>query len=309
MLTNPSAIAGIIGSVALFLASIIAFDSVIKEHAHGKIQKLFQNLSQSRLKAFSVGFVATAIVQSSTAMSVLLAGLADTGFMTAFRAIPVIFGVNVGTAVTSQLIAFDVMSVSPYIIILGLILRYWTRAYSHYGKGIIYFGLLFLSIDLISYFVTGLDRSFIQMFLKYASDPVTAIAIGFVITQFVQSSSVVTGLVIVLAGAGSIDLLQSLGLILGANIGTTTTALIVSFFMNREAKKVALSHLFFNLVGVTILLPFLSQIIWMSSLVHVDIMHQIADFHIIFNLICAVIFMILFKPFYWLVSRVVGKSR
>lgn len=305
MLNVSAVILGMAGSVFLFLFSVISFGRIIKNLAGQKVKNFLQYLTSTPLKGVVVGTVATSVLQSSSATSVLVASLADAGLISFYNTLGVIFGVNIGTTITSQLIAFNVMFISPFIIALGLLLHFWGRGFHKFGKPIMYFGLLFFSIYLISFFVSYVDPRSIGSFLSVTSNLTVAILVGMLASILFQSSSVVSGIVLVLAGTGNIDISQSVGLILGANIGTTSTVIIASLTMGREAKKVALAHFLFNFVGVLVLLPFINffyvAIRWLGG----DTVHQIANIYLMFNLICTVIFLLAIKPFSAIVTRII----
>lgn len=303
MLNISGIILGIAGSVSLFLFSVISFGNEIRHTAGHKIKALLSLLTSNPVKGVVLGTVSTAILQSSSAVSVLVASLADVGLIPFYSTLGVIFGVNIGTTITSQLVAFNAMSVSPFIILLGLIVYWWGNSFKKYGKPIIYFGLLFFSIYLISIFVSHVDQGLLGSYLSITSNPIIAILIGVLASVVFQSSSVVSGIVLVLVGAGYIDLAQSVGLILGANIGTTSTVIIASLTMGNEAKKVALSHFLFNFLGVIIILPFLGYFYKTVQWLDGDLVHQVANIQLIFNLFCALVFLLAIKPFSLLVNK------
>ncbi len=305
MINIFSAIVGIIGSVALFLYSVISFGKEIKNTAGTQIKSFLSHITSNPVKGVIFGAISTAILQSSSATSVLIASLADTGLISFYNTLGVIFGVNIGTTITSQLVAFDAMSVSPFIILFGFLIHFWGNSFKKYGKTIIYFGFLFFSIYLISLFTSRVDQELLGSFLSITSNPLVAILIGVLASIIFQSSSIVSGIVLVLAGLGHIDLAQSVGLILGANIGTTSTVIIASLTMGKEAKKVALSHFMFNFLGVIILLPFLGFFYKIVQYFDGDIVHQVANIHLIFNLACAFIFLLVIKPFSMLINRII----
>jgi len=296
---------GTIFSVCLFLFSVISFGKIIKNTAGPKIKSLLSSLTSNSFKGVILGTVSTAILQSSSAASVLVASLADAGLISFYNTLGIIFGVNIGTTITSQLVAFNFMSISPFVILLGLVIYWWGGTFKRYGKPIIYFGMLFFSIYLISVFVSKIDQGLVGSFLSITSNPIIAIFVGIIASILLQSSSVVSGIVLVLAGSGQIDLAQSVGLILGANIGTTSTVIIASLTMGKEAKKVAMSHFLFNFIGVILLLPFLGYFYKAVQWFDGDTIHQVANIHLIFNLICAILFLLLVKPFSKLVNFII----
>jgi phosphate:Na+ symporter len=304
-MSNIYIILGIIFSVGLFLYSVISFGNVIKSIAGQKIKTLLSSLTSNPIKGFVLGTVSTVILQSGTAASVIVANLADAGLISFYNTLGVLFGLNIGASITSQLIAFNFMFISPFIILLGLIICWWGGRLKKYGKPVFYFGLLFFSIYLISMFFSYADKDIISNYLSITSKPLIAILIGIVATIVFQSSSVVTGIVLVLVGSGHIDIVQAIGLVLGANIGTTSTVIIASLSLNKEAKKVALSHFLFNFLGVIILIPFLDYFYNIVQYLGGSTANKVANIYLLFNIICVSIFMILIKPFYKLINLII----
>lgn len=252
-------------------------------------------MTSNPIKGVVFGTISTAILQSSTAASVITASLTDAGLLSFYSAIGVIFGVNIGTTITTQLIAFNFMHISPFIIIFGFLLHFWGKSFRKYSKPVVYFGLLFFSIYLISFFVSQIDTIYIKDLLSFSSNIFFAIIVGIIACLVFQSSSVVSGIVLVLASSGIIDVTQGVGLILGANIGTTSTVIIASLAMGKEAKKVALTHFYF--LGVLFVLPFLGYFLVTLDYIGGDTVHKIANVHLLFNILSAVLFLILIRPF------------
>lgn len=299
---------GIVFSVLLFLYSVISFGKIIKEHSGPKIKELLSSMTSNPAKGVVFGTISTAILQSSTAASVLVASLTDAGLLSFYSAIGVIFGVNIGTTITTQLIAFNFMQISPFIILFGLLLYFWGKSFSKYSKPVIYFGLLFFAIYLISFFVSQIDTDYIKYLFSFSSNIFYAVLIGIIACLVFQSSSVVSGIVLVLAGSGIVDVTQGVGLILGANIGTTSTVIIASFAMGKEAQKVALTHFLFNFLGVLLVLPFLRYFLVVLNYLGDDAVHKIANVHLLFNILSTVLFLILVVPFRRFVEFVIDKG-
>lgn len=305
MINTISSVLGIIGSISLFVYSIFSFDHLIRKHASEKLKGLLQSMTSTPVRGVVFGFVTSAIIQSSSALTTLLASLADAGLISFYNSLGVIFGANIGTTITAQLIAYNFATLSPVIILLGLLCLRWGGRYKNYGKPVIYFGLLFFSIYLISYFVSGISEGYITQYVSLISNLYIAIFAGIIASIVFQSSSVVTGVVLVMAGMGHFDLSQSVGLVLGANIGTTSTVLIASTVLGKEAKKVAVAQFLFNFLGVLIMLPFINIFYNIVRWFDGDIIHQVANIHLLFNVVCAIIFLIAIKPFAWLVNHLV----
>ena len=298
-------IPGIVGSIALFLYSVISFGKMIRNLAGDKVKRFLSSVTSNPIKGVLFGAVSTAILQSSSATSVLAASLADAGLISFYNTLGVIFGVNIGTTVTSQLVAFNVMAASPFIILFGIIVKLWGSSFKKYGKPIIYFGLLYFSVYLISIFVPYLDQQILGTYLSVTSNIFIAILVGLIFSILFQSSSVVSGIVLVLVGGGYIDLNQAIGFILGANIGTTSTVIIASLTMGKEAKRVAISHLLFNIIGVVIFLPFIGCFLKVVQKLDGSVVHQVANIYLIFNFICTIIFLIAIKPFNYIIKKII----
>lgn len=158
---------------------------------------------------------------------------------------------------------------------------------------------------MISHFVSQINEHTLSSYLSITSNMYVAIIVGIILSLTFQSSSVVTGIVLAVAGTGNIDLAQSVGLILGANIGTTSTVVIVSLAMGREAKKIAFSHFLFNFLGVLFFIPFLKYFYQIVEWLDGGLVRQIANIHLIFNLSCSVLFLSLIRPFYILVNKII----
>jgi phosphate:Na+ symporter len=296
---------GIIASVALFLFSAISFSRVIKKSVGVELKKAIENLTLTPLRGLFVGGITTAILQSSTAASVLVAGLVDAGVIKYFASLGLIFGVNIGTTITSQLIALNFMRISPFIILFGIILYFWGNGLKKYAKPIIFFGMLFLSILSISYFVSEIDQVLLISIVSLASNVYSSIIFGMLLAIFLQSSSVVSGLVLVMAGGGLLSLSQATGMVLGANIGTTSTVIIASIAMNKYAKRVAAAHFFFNLIGVLLALPILHVLYGMVESLGGSLQQQVANIQLIFNVSCALLFLVFVKPYSKFISWLV----
>ncbi len=288
---------GIVASVAMFLFSAIYFSRVVKESVGAELKKAIETLTLTPLRGLFVGGITTAILQSSTAVSVLVASLVDAGVIKYFASLGLIFGVNIGTTITSQLIALNFMRISPFIILFGTILYFWGNGLKKYAKPIIFFGMLFLSILSISYFVSEIDQALLISIVSLASNVYLSIFFGMLLSIFLQSSSVVSGLVLVMASSGILDLSQATGIVLGANIGTTSTVILASLALNKYAKRVAAAHFFFNFIGVLLVLPVLHVLYGMVESLGGSLQQQIANIQLIFNLTCALLFLVFVKPY------------
>lgn len=289
--------------VAIFLFGIQKFSKQIEQAAGPKLKNLLTASTKTPLRGIVSGTAFSALVHSSTATTVILVGLVSAGFISFSNSLGVILGANIGTTITAQLVALDVPNFSPYIVLLGFLITYLGRSYRHLGKSIFYFGLVFFSLSLISLYIEPVKSNpeIIRIFSELDS-PQAAILAGLIFTAVIQSSGVASGLVIILVGAGLLDMQQAIGVILGANIGTTATALIASLGLNRVAKKTAVAHLLFNVIGVALFFPFIGNLADFSASLGGSTQQAVANAHLIFNLVSAVIFLIFLKPFERLIN-------
>jgi phosphate:Na+ symporter len=296
----------VVPGLILFLYGIEHFSEEILKVAGDRFRSVLRKLTGTPARGAALGAVFTSVVQSSTATTVIAVSLVNAGTISFEQSLGVIFGANVGTTITAQLVAFKLTAFAPLFILIGFLLSLSGTKYKFLGRPIFYFGLVFFSLTLISGAVDPLksDPNLTALLASF-SNPLVALAAGLLFTILFQSSSVTTGLVVVLAGSGMIGLEQSIPILLGANIGTTTTSLFASAGMSLHAKRAAMAHLLFNVLGAVIFFPFLG--IFAAIVTHTadSVALQVANAHLIFNLACAIIFIIAIGPFKAMVTRLV----
>jgi phosphate:Na+ symporter len=233
--------------------------------------------------------------------------------MNLVQALPVIFGANIGTTVTAQLIAFKLTDYALPIVGIGVAIYLFAKRKStkNIGETILGFGILFLGLTIMSQGVAPLGESPMmqEVFAKFSHNPILAILVGAIATGIVQSSSVSTGIVLTLAGVGLLDFSGAIYIVMGANIGTCVTALLASIGTNLSARRVAMSHLIFNVMGTMIAMVLLPLYMGVALNSSSELMRQIANFHTIFNVGTSLIF-IGFVPLYAkLITKIVpGKE-
>lgn len=298
----------IISVVILFLFSIRKFSKQINQIESKGFKKLLKKITSTPLKGTLVGAGVTALIQSSAATIVILVGLVHTGTISFFNSLGVIIGANIGTTITAQLVAFNIMAIAPLFIISGFIIELFGKKYSLWGRPIFYFGLVFFSLYLITSYLEPIKNDPQVLFIfSNITGVFTAIIAGFILTFLVQSSSISSGLVIVLAGTGLLNLVQAVGIIFGANIGSTTTSLIASRKLSYTARKTAFAHFLFNVLGVIIFLPFVIPFTHFITNLGGSPERLVANAHLIFNVTIAIIFLILIKPFNYIVEKTFSK--
>lgn len=299
----------VIALVLIFIFSINKFSRQISLVAGEQFKNILAKLTKNPFIGTLTGTAVTSVFQSSTATTVMTVGLVNAGIISFYQSIGIIFGANIGTTITSQLIALNVTAIAPFIIIFGFLLLKFGKKYNIYGKSVFYFGLVFFCISLITQIVAPLSQNetIVIALSKINSLPI-AIIIGVAITTIFQSSSVTSGLILVMATSGLINFDQGVGLMLGANIGTTSTAVLAAIPMGIEAKKTALAHLVFNVFGVILIIPFLPM--FKNLLVNLggDTAQQIANMHLLLNLFAAIIFLIFIKQFFKVIKWLSAKK-
>ncbi|QGP92878.1 Na+/Pi-cotransporter [Neomoorella glycerini] len=249
------------------------------------LEMMIRRATATPWQGFFWGAVATALVQSSTAVTVLTVGLVDGGVISFYQSLGVILGANVGTCVTVQLLALKLSKIAlPALVTsIPLILAPSTRAA---GTACVSIGLIFFSLDLMATALLPFkDSSTLLGLLSAATSPWQGILAGTLLTGLLHSSSVVTGMAMVLAGHGVLPPLAALHIVLGANIGTCLTAIIAALFSSRAAKRTALAHFVINAAGAILWLPFLPLVLHFLNWLTPDLPRQVAHFHTLFNLV------------------------
>ena len=295
----------IIGGTALLMYGVDMMGEGLERMSGKMMKKILERFTGKLWKAFLAGIFLTAVVQSSTAISVLSVGFVNSGIMKLSQAIGIIYGANIGTTITAQFMAlsfsFNLIQLSLPIIAVGFILKIAGRSsklqnagYSTMGVGFLLLGLMVLNSG-IPYMR---ENETIQRFFQdYASNVFFGLLIGIVTTALVHSSSATVVIVILLGNAGLISLTTAVILMLGDNIGTSVTALIASINGNTNARRTAWGHALHNVIGVLMALPFLTLFVrfieyfTLSVQGSTNIQLQIANSHTIFNIIVALIFL------------------
>ena len=286
------------GGLGLFLFGIRTMGDGLENAAGAKLKRMLEVLTGNRFLAVLVGFVVTAIIQSSTATTVMVVGFVNAGMMSLAQAVGVIMGANIGTTVTSLLIALNFSSVAAAAVLVGVILMLASKKTVVKNLGAIFtgFGLLFLGIDMMSDSMAPLRESagfmnFIVTVSESPLRPLFGIILGIVMTALLQSSSASVGVLQTLAMQGLVPLKFSVFVLFGQNIGTCLTALFSTVGAKKNSKRAAVIHLLFNLIGtgIFILIALLAPYVeWIEKL-SPDPMAQIAISHIVFNIVSTVV--------------------
>ena len=287
----------LIGGLGLFLYGISIMSSSLQKTAGPKLKNLLNLLTSNRFVAVGMGAFVTALIQSSSATSVMVVGFVNAGLLQLQQAIGVVIGANIGTTITGQLIAFKIDRAALPIIGIGFVVIMLSRRKQTrlWGEAVLGFGLLFLGLSIMKQVLAPLGGSslFQGFFIRFSQQPILGVAAGMLATMLIQSSSATVGLTMALASAGLIDIQGAICLVLGENIGTTVTAQLASIGSGRAAKRAALAHTMFNVFGVAIMVIIMYTTPLYVRLVRAtsgDIMRQVANSHTLFNVLNAAAF-------------------
>lgn len=281
---------GLLGGLGLFLYGMQMMSNGLEAAAGNRMKKILEKLTANRFLGVVVGAVITAVIQSSSATTVMVVGFVNSGMMTLQQAVWIIMGANVGTTITGQLIALDVGAIAPLFAFIGVafIVFLKNEKLHHYGKIIAGLGILFIGMDMMSAAMVPLRESetFVNIITRF-SNPILGILAGAIFTAIIQSSSASVGILQALASSGVIGLPQAVYVLFGQNIGTCITAVLASIGTSRVAKRTTIIHLLFNVIGTTlftticILTPFTSLV---EGFTPNNVSAQIANMHTIFNI-------------------------
>ncbi len=282
-------IIGLLGGLGLFLYGMKMMGDGLENAAGSKLKFILNKVTGNPLSAVLVGTVVTIFMQSSSATTVMVIGFVNSGLLSLVQATGVIMGANIGTTTTALLVSLNIGAIIPILIFSGSVMFLFAKAKKRRDVASILlgFGILMLGMELMSEAMYPLRDSevFKNLIIAVGNQWYLGILIGLGITVLVQSSSATTGLLIALSATGSVSIEVGLPLILGANIGTCITALLSSITANKMAKKAAVIHLLFNVMGAILILPLGDILIKIvTSLSPDNIKLQISFIHLIFNI-------------------------
>ena len=281
----------LLGGLALFLYGMQMMSNGLEAAAGNKMKQILEKLTANRFLGVLVGAGITAVIQSSSATTVMVVGFVNSGMMTLRQAVWIIMGANIGTTITGQLIALDVSAIAPLLAFLGVALVVFVKKQKvhHYGLILAGLGILFVGMDMMSTSMMPLrdSEAFVALMTKF-SNPVLGILAGTIFTAVIQSSSASVGILQALATSGLIGLGNAVYVLFGQNIGTCITAILAAIGTNRNAKRTTIIHLMFNIIGTTIftticILTPLTNVI--EGLTPGNPAAQIANMHTLFNVV------------------------
>ncbi|NMS89496.1 Na/Pi cotransporter family protein [Clostridioides difficile] len=288
-------IISLMGGLGLFLYGMNLMGEGLQKSAGTKLKKIIKLLTSNLFMGVLVGTGVTAVIQSSSATTVMVVGFVNAGIMTLKQAIGVIMGANIGTTVTAQLVSFDLTGMAPVALGIGIILYLFGNKprIKNIAEILIGFGILFTGMDFMKMAVEPLRdyQGFTDLLVTFGRYPLLGLLLGFGITAIIQSSSASMGMLVALAAEGLVPLSAALPILYGQNIGTCVTSLLSSIGANKNARRAAMMHLIFNVLGTVIFLILLNKPVvnMVTSWDPSNVARQIANTHTLFNIISVLI--------------------
>ena len=253
---NSTVLLGLAGGLGLFLFGMNLMSEGIEKAAGAKLRSILELFTKNKFMGMIVGILFTGIVQSSSACTVMVVSFVNSGLMNLYQAAGVIFGANIGTTVTSQLVSFNLSKIAPLFVLIGVIMVSFIKneTSKKLGDIVLGFGVLFMGLSTMSSSMGVLKESeeVVKAFMGL-NNPLLAVLLGTLVTSIIQSSSVTVSIILLMATQGLLELNIVMYIILGCNIGSCATAMIAALSGKKDAKRAALIHLLFNIIGSVIL--------------------------------------------------------
>ena len=302
-------ILGLLGGIGLFLYGMYMVSEALQKYSANKIKNALSKLTQTPAKGVGMGIIVTFLLQSSTATSVILVGFVSAGLISFPSAIGLIMGSAIGTTLTVQLIAFRLTDYALLLVAIGagIFIFSGKNKTKYLGQAVLGFGLIFYGMGAMAAAMTPLKDNvvFTNLMVELVNRPFLLLLVATVFTAIIQSSAATLAIAMSLAIEGVIPLEASIPIMLGANIGTTATALLSSLASSREAKRVALAFLIFKVIGVIAIIPFISPFVSLVAASSEDVFRQIANAHTFFNIFITLIFFPIIGWFSWLIYKLI----
>ncbi len=292
---STTIIIGLLGGLALFLYGMQMMSAGLEAAAGSKMKEILEKLTSNRFKGVLVGAAITAVIQSSSATTVMVVGFVNSGMMTLRQAVWIIMGANIGTTITGQLIALDVGAIAPLIAFGGVaVIMFSKKEKVHHIANIFAgLGILFIGMDMMGNAMDPLkdNQKFISIMTEF-ENPVLGILAGMIFTAIIQSSSASVGILQTLAGSGIIGLDSACFVLFGQNIGTCITAFLASLGTNQNAKRTTIVHITFNVIGTVIFttLCIVTPLVdFIEGITPDNAPAQIANLHTLFNVVTSLL--------------------
>lgn len=299
-----------LGGISLFLYGMQLMGDGLQAAAGSKLQRILGALTKRTIYGVALGAGVTSILQSSSATTVMTVGLVNAGLMNLQQAFGIVMGANIGTTITAQLIAFKLTDYITLLLAIGFLIRTVAkkRQMKDIGQVLMGFGILMLGMAMMSNSVAPLrhNTAVVEFIGRFSTHPILGLLVGLCMTVVIQSSSATVGILMAMAGQGLIPLEGAVPVLLGDNIGTCITAVLATLQANINAKRVALSHVLFNLIGSIIAIALLSQFLALILKISPagNISRQIANAHTVFNVVNTILFLPFAGQFTKLIEKI-----
>ena len=244
------------GGLGLFLFGMELMSDSIEKVAGARLRRILEIFTTNRFMGMIVGIIFTGIIQSSSACTVMVVSFVNSGLMNLYQAAGVILGANIGTTITSQLVSFNLSKIAPLILLVGVVVMMFTKKEKvrKVAEVVVGFGILFVGLSTMSQAMANMkNEPQVVNLLMSLKNPFLATLMGFALTAIIQSSSVTVSIVLLLANQDLLPLPITLYIILGCNIGACATAMLASMTGKKDAKRAALIHRLFNIIGTVII--------------------------------------------------------
>lgn len=293
-MNNFEIFTGIFGGLGLFLYGMKLMSDGLENIAGERLKGILEKITSNKMMGVLVGTIVTAVIQSSSATTVMVVSFVNAGLMSLVQATGVILGSNIGTTITAQIVSFNLEVVAPIFIGIGAIIMLSSKKKKIKDIAVISvgFGILFMGMGLMSSSMKPIAELeiFKEIIIIMGRYSILGVLVGVIMTAIVQSSSATTSILVALAAAGTIDMKIAFPIVLGCNIGTCVTAIIASLTANKTAKKAALLHLLFKIFGTIIFLPLSVYVVKVVAyLTPNNLGRQVANAHTIFNIVITLV--------------------
>lgn len=303
----------LMGGLGLFLFGMNFMSQGLQKAAGAKLRSVLTAISKNKYIGVLFGALFTAIIQSSGATTVMVVTFVNAGLMELTQAVGIIFGANIGTTITAQLVSFNLTAIAPVILFMGVVMFLFMKKpiFKKIGEVVIGFGALFMGISMMSGAMSQLNNyPMVINTLARLTNPVLAILVGLIITVIVQSSSVTVSILLLMAGQGLVTLPICFYFILGCNIGSCTPAVMAAMDAKKDAKRAALIHVLFNVFGmiiISVILIFAMEpfTAFIQTISGDDIKRSVANTDTIYKVFQTIVFLPLSAQFIKLVNRLV----
>lgn len=288
----------LISALILFLFAIENLSNEIQALVSEKFRNIISKFVKNRFIGALIGIVSTAMIQSSSAITVLTVVLVNTGMISFTESLGVILGSNIGTTVTAQLALIQSSYIAPILIIVGFLLRFLGKKLRLVSKPVFFLGLILFALSLLSSSISPLKENPDFMYFFSTLDNVwMAFFVSVLFTMVIQSSSLTSGIIVILTFGNLLSVNAGIAMILGANLGSSITAVLASARLTLYARRAGFANFLFNLLGVLLFMIFLKEFVQFMQIVVNEPAYQVALAHLIFNVVTVFVFLLLLKPF------------